>query len=310
MDRAIFYSHIRNDPFSGSMTPSQVAGIDALLDAWPSTITLPQMAYVLATVFHETGARMQPIREGFKRTDKEARDYVKRQGYKYAEPDPGSGQVYYGRGLVQLTWRKNYDLMSKRMGLDLVSSPDLMLQPGISARVLFDGMEHGLFTGKALSNYFGIGDADPLNARRIINGLDRAAMVAGYYQGFLTALQAGNGAHVVVPAVERTTPAPRYAEDVKPLASSRTIIGSGITTAATVGGAVVNQIKDADVQSTVDAAPVIGDTATQALQQAQDAVSYTLGVWSYAGIALAVLGLIGVGLVVYSKWERHKQGKA
>lgn len=310
MDRAIFFSHIRNDPFSGTMTQSQGQGVNALIDAWPATVTLQQMAYVLATVFHETGARMVPVREGFKRTDKEARAYVKRQGYKYAEPDPVTGEVYYGRGLPQATWARNYKLLGDRIGVDLYHNPDLMLNPAIGEAILFEGMIHGLFTGKCLDDYFKPdGWTDPLNARRIINGMDRAGMIAGYYTAFLTALQAANGQTVVIPEPERTTPAPRYAEDLKPLASSRTIIGSGIAGASTIGGAVVDQVKEHDVKDAVDYVPVT-QTATEAVQDAKDAVSGTLGIWSYAGWALLVLALLGVGLVIYSKWDRRRKGQS
>jgi len=296
MDRALFFQAIRTEPFSGHMTQSQVDGLNDLLDAWAtSSITLSQMAYVLATVFHETGARMQPVREGFKASDKEARAYVKRQGYKYAEPDPDTGQVYYGRGHVQLTWAKNYQAMAHRLGVPLYENPDMALMPEHSIRILFDGMEHGFFTGKALRDYFHNGYNDALGARRIINGTDRAALVAGYYEAFLKALRAAQGGVAVVePETDRITPAPRYPEQLKPLGQSRTIIGSGIAGASTIGGAVVDRLK--------------ADDAQQAVQQAQDAVSYTMGIWTWASIAMAALGLLGVALVIYSKLHRRREG--
>lgn len=308
MDRAIFFRHVRSDPFSGSMTQSQVAGLDALLDAWPGSITLPQMAYVLATVFHETGARMQPVREGFKATDKEARAYVMRQHekdrskYLYALPDPDTGQVYYGRGHVQLTWAKNYKTMGERLGVPLYQNPDLALQPEHSIRLLFDGMEHGLFTGKALKTYFNAGHNDPLGARRIINGTDRAALVAGYYEAFLVALRAARDGFEPAPEPERVTVAPRYPEELKPLGQSRTIIGSGIAGASTVAGAVVDKVQEHQAEQAL--------TASETVQQAQEAVSYTFGIWEWAGVAMAVLGILGVGLVIYSKLQRRKQGQA
>lgn len=298
MDRAIFFKAIRNDPFSGSMTKAQVDGLDNLLDAWPASITLPQMAYVLATVFHETGARMQPVREGFQTTDKAARAYVKRQGYKYAEPDPDTGQVYYGRGLVQITWARNYRALGQRLSAPLYEQPDMTLDPDVAVLILFEGMEHGLFTSKGLRDYFNAGHNDPLGARRIINGTDRAGLVAGYYEAFLKALRASQGGVVVEPDTERTTPAPRYPEELKPLSQSRTIIGSGLAGASTVGGAVIDKIgTDDHVQ-----------TATEVVTDAKDAVGQVSSIWDYAGWVLLALGLIGVGLVIYSKLQRRKQG--
>lgn len=307
MNRAVFFDHIRHDPFSGSFTKSQVEGIERLLDVWQDrykdAITVPQMAYVLATVFHETGARMCPVREGFKTSDKAARDHVMRQHlkntarYLYALPDPDSGQVYYGRGDVQLTWAENYKLMGERLGVPLYQNPDLALDTVQSARILFEGMVHGLFTGKSLRDYFAAGINDPYNARRIINRMDKAGLIAGYYEGFLKALRAARTGAQPDPVPERVTEAPRYPEELKPLSQSRTIIGSGIAGASTVGGAVVDQMKDSDM-------------AAETIQQTQEALGYTVGIWEWAGIILAVLGLIGVGIVIWSKLQRRKEGRA
>jgi predicted chitinase len=56
---------------------------------------------------------------------------------------------FYGRGYVQLTWQKNYrrESQSDRTGIDLVTNPDVAMQPDIAAQVLFVGMEHGDFGG-------------------------------------------------------------------------------------------------------------------------------------------------------------------
>jgi hypothetical protein len=42
------------------------------------------------------------------------------------------------------------------------------------------GMRNGSFTGKKLSDYISGTTADYVNARRIINGTDRAELIAGY----------------------------------------------------------------------------------------------------------------------------------
>ena len=56
-----------------------------------------------------------------------------------------------------------------------------MLSPTLSCVcvcVCVAGMVHGTFTGKKLSNYFTATKSDWTNARRIINGLDKAAPIA------------------------------------------------------------------------------------------------------------------------------------
>jgi hypothetical protein len=51
------------------------------------------------------------------------------------------------------------------------------------------GMRHGTFTGKKLADYINATGCDYRNARRIINGVDQAALIAGYataLEGILT----------------------------------------------------------------------------------------------------------------------------
>jgi hypothetical protein len=133
------------------------------------------LAYVLATAWHETATRMQPIRE-----------FGLGRGHSYGRPDH-TGQVPYGRGFVQLTWDHNYAKADQRLGLGgaLVRNYDLALQLDIASKIIVRGMIEGWFTGRKLSSY-----TDFVDMRRIINGTDRAALVASYARVFLPALQA------------------------------------------------------------------------------------------------------------------------
>jgi len=155
----------------------KIADAWALLPGGADPVRLKQLAYVLATVHHETAGTMDSIRERggpkyfFKMYDPEsplperARLAAKMGAY------PGDGVIYYGRGPGQLTWRRNYERFGKRLGLDLVGNPDLALDPETGVRILFDGMIHGLFTGKRLSDYITAEKCDYYNARRTINGV-------------------------------------------------------------------------------------------------------------------------------------------
>lgn len=202
LNRKVFFDGIRNGPFPGRLSKAQVDGINDLLDVWEQhgTDDPRHLAYALATSYHETGGRMQPVREGFKETDAAARAYVqKHYGKKgpkwYCWPSGPHGHVYYGRGDVQLTWEEGYAEMGGILGLPLVRNPDLALKGSVSKRILVEGMLRGVsskgdFTGKALEDYFNATTDDPIGARRIVNGKDRAKLIAGYHEAFLEDIKA------------------------------------------------------------------------------------------------------------------------
>lgn len=173
IDRAKFFDGIRNGPFPGKLTEEQVAGVNALLTAFEEDrITDGRfIAYMLATAYHETAHTMMPIAE-----------YSHGRGHKYGIAV--NGHVYYGRGYVQLTWDYNYKAMGVIVGVDLLHNPDLAMDPDIAAKVMLEGMIRGTFTGKSLHDYFNDQHTDWVNARKIINGTDRAKLIAGYAEQF------------------------------------------------------------------------------------------------------------------------------
>lgn len=188
INRSKFFAGIRITVFGGSLPQTSVNGINAILDEWDrrKLTDLRFLAYMLSTTRGECGSNMLPVREGFKSTDADARAYVKNKGYRYAVEK--NGHVYYGRGLVQLTWYDNYVNMGRLLGLDLAGNPDLALRPDIAAQILFEGMLRGSFTGKSLSDYFSPSKTDWVNARRIINGTDKAEQFAAWARSFHHAL--------------------------------------------------------------------------------------------------------------------------
>src|SRR5215471_2533387 len=106
IQRKFFFDSVRGSLFAGSMTQSQVDGMNMILDrAEQSGVDDRHLAYILATTFHETAQTMQPIAE-----------YGKGKGKKYGVPAGPYNQVYYGRGFVQLTWYDNYVTMQKALG--------------------------------------------------------------------------------------------------------------------------------------------------------------------------------------------------
>lgn len=180
LNRRFFFDYVRQQLFGGRLTQNQVNGLLAILDEWETVHSRKDdrwLAYMLATTYHETDKTMQPIEE-----------YGKGRGKKYGIPDPVTGKTYYGRGFVQLTWKSNYMNMSRVVKDDLVNKPELALKPEYSTKILFFGMMNGSFTGKKLTDYFSPVKEDWINARRIINGKDKARLIADHALKFYAAI--------------------------------------------------------------------------------------------------------------------------
>lgn len=208
MDLKKFFDEVR--PMFGVITVAQVQGIEGILAAFKEVGDGDQdtLAYALATAFHES--RMRSVREGFTTTDAGARravaDLARKRGPKsavarYSKPAGPYGHVYYGRSYPQLTWLENYEKASKDAGVDLVKNPDAILEPRIGARVLIKGIMDGRWNGRGhgLDHYEGddefLSDAEAAEARRTVNGTDKAVLIAGYHRKFYNALtKAGFGA--------------------------------------------------------------------------------------------------------------------
>lgn len=192
MNRQAFLFEIDKSLFGGQLNSIQIAGINFKLDAFIQVrITdIRWIAYMLATSYHETDKKMQPIEEYGRGRGKRYGRKIMYSGRPYDYPD----KLYYGRGDVQLTWYENYELMGRLLGISLLEQPELALRPDISAKIMIEGMTKGKsnrgdFTGVSLETYFNSYKDDPINARRIINGLDQSNKIAGYYYKFLESIK-------------------------------------------------------------------------------------------------------------------------
>ncbi len=202
--RRVFFDEVRKSLFSGRLKRREVQGLNAILDGWARLDEADRkaaggddaLAYVLATAFHETAATMQPVRETLALSDAEAIMRLERAfaagrlptvRTPYWRPD-AQGRTWLGRGFVQLTHRRNYEAMATLTGIDLVSDPGRAMQMEVAVDILIGGMLVGAFTGRRLGDYFSADKADWTGARKIINGMDRADLVAGYAKAFRAAL--------------------------------------------------------------------------------------------------------------------------
>lgn len=137
-----------------------------------------QLAYVLATALWETNFTMKPVIEAYWLTEAWRKRHLRYW-------------PWYGRGFVQLTWENNYKKAAKKLDLPLLATkPELALDPVTATKIIITGMKEGWFTGKKLSDHITLQKSDFKNARRIINGIDKAGEIAALARQYDALLKA------------------------------------------------------------------------------------------------------------------------
>lgn len=183
----VFLALVRPTLFRGSTPEWQAEPMRCLInEGIRRRRCVEDIAYVLATAFHETAR--------FKYTAEIGRG----RGKSYGDAvtlSRGRSERYYGRGYVQLTWLANYARLSVRLTkelqreIDLVNNPEMAETPEIASFIIWEGMVQGLFTGQALNDHIEPGRARYLTARSIVNGEDDDALIASYAHAFESALR-------------------------------------------------------------------------------------------------------------------------
>ena len=93
--------------------------------------TPPRVAHFLSQVAHESG-QLRYNKELASGSSYDTGCLASRLGN--TPEDDGDGQLYKGRGLIQITGTYNYKSISKDWGVDVFSDPDLLLTPSLSVR--------------------------------------------------------------------------------------------------------------------------------------------------------------------------------
>lgn len=138
------------------------------------------VSYMLATSYLETDTSMAAIKE-FGNASYFSKYGVGNLAKRLGNRNVADGIKYAGRGHVMITGRDNYQKFSTILGIDLISNPDLALNPVVSAKILVIGSLKGVFTTRKLSDYITYGSrTDFIEARRVINGVDRKYDIADY----------------------------------------------------------------------------------------------------------------------------------
>ncbi len=173
------------------------------------------IAYVVATAEHESnlGRWLEELADGSQ--------YENRPDL--GNSQAGDGSRFKGRGYVQITGRLNYQKYTQILGVDLVKDPSLATRPDFAAAILVHGMFTGGFTAYKLVDFDQPGGAyDFINARRIVNGLDRAEDIAQRALVYRRALAGGAPIDPNVPPGSKTVYrllVPRY--DPRTLSQAR-----------------------------------------------------------------------------------------
>lgn len=175
MNETGLFNALRSMTSDRKLSQLQVDSVHAILESCDkhSVTDKRQIAYILATAFHES--RLKPVEE-----------IGHGAGHPYGKFI--NGHVYYGRGLIQITWISNYKRFSEILNIDLVNHPELALQVDYAAEIIVIGMKNGIFTGVGLKKYFNENVTDPIHARKIVNGMDCANLIAGYYTHIISSI--------------------------------------------------------------------------------------------------------------------------
>lgn len=177
----------------GPLTQSLVDAVEVLLSQieqdsrFAGTETdRRQLAYCLATFKWETAHTMEPLDEhGSSAYFNTRYGPQTKVGKILGNTQPGDGARFHGRGYVQITGRRNYSKAKALTGIDLLSEPDRAKNPELAYKIAIQGMIDGWFTGKKLSQFIKDGQPpDYENARTIINGHDKALIIADLARRF------------------------------------------------------------------------------------------------------------------------------
>lgn len=169
----------------GKLSDSQIQGLTEIFSFLEhDTLIAPdvrKVSYVLATIKHECADTWKPIKERGGDTYFIQRYWrnvkVRKQ---LGNSSPQDAVKYCGRGYVQLTGRRNYTLVQQTLHSPVLEHPGLACHPPLSFAIAVRGMTDGWFTGKKLSEYITPSTCNYMGARKVINGTDKAAIIAAF----------------------------------------------------------------------------------------------------------------------------------
>lgn len=295
------------------ITATQVSNVDFLLTSFENSAwfksDVRRQAYALATIHIETylpriNSRYAPVTEGGSRSyfNRYDIDTNPRKARELGNLTPGDGFMYRGRGYCQITGKKNYSKFG------IADTPEKALEPETAFRILETGMKDGSFTGKKLTDYINGSQTDYKSARRVINGQDRAAEIAGYARNIESILRSS----AAVSTNASTTTAVNSPQETEPTVSATPPNISLVPIAQPV--IEVNQISAAPDEAKPDDKPdrmlSIGNRLS-AVWTAAGASVLAIGAFLTStpiGIAVSIIIAVAVvgGIYMLVNWRRNE----
>lgn len=181
MTKETFLKFYQNTPFYDNAKITYEAVEKAFLTlpcsccgSIPVNVNPLVMAGAMATIRVEVGKNFKPIRE-----------YASGEAYEgrkdLGNTEKGDGVRYAGKGFIQLTGRANYAYFGQKIGLDLISNPDLALDVEVGAKILAHYFKDRGVVEACLAK-------DWLKVRKLINGVNRATGMPNGYQDFINVI--------------------------------------------------------------------------------------------------------------------------
>ncbi len=204
INRDAFFRFTRGE--FGVFNQPQVDGLNLILGFLDrDQLPRPWQAYLLATIYHECAQTWHPIEERGQEAYFNKYEPGTKLGKALGNTRRGDGLRYKGRGYVQLTGRKNYAWASTLpLKVDFEATPEAACEPEYAWAIMVAGCTVGAFTGKRLGDYVASNEpgftTDFVNARRVINGTDKAELIAGYAVKFQSILRLSAAENPAPPA--------------------------------------------------------------------------------------------------------------
>ena len=146
--------------------------------------SINHLAYLLATAKAESDYSLERWEAdyvcgdaGVKYKDKPCKSAINyycstqggKQDYCAGKPKDKRGLPYFGRGLIQITWKENYDKYGKKIGVDLVNNPEKIFVPENSYNVAVAYLTEKRGNSEK-STFDWVDDGNLTQARKSVNG--------------------------------------------------------------------------------------------------------------------------------------------